>query len=227
MVEHVSHVVGGEVAGLCPEVQENGIGFPAAEGSYSSFIHPGDEESGGSPGAEAVGNDTVRRDVRDVLDQGGGSSECGGDIARSDIMGGARGIEVTVQWAVGWCLVMAEVKDTALGRLDWAESVVAGAAVAKGLASCCILLVGVGETDVSPSLHVVRRALGGGSPLDGGTAEGGVSKVEWFAASPVSGWGEGILSRSAKEAEPDGSEVGDGFRAWPVWVCLEDCGEGS
>ena len=184
-------------------------------------------ESGGSPGAEAVGDDAVGRDVRNVLDRGGGGSECGGDVARSDITGGARGIEVTVQWAVGWCLVMAEVKDTALGRPDWAESVVTRAAMAKGLASCCILLVGVGETDISPSLHVIRRTLGGGSPLDGGTAEGGVSKAEWFAVSPVSGWGEGVLSRMAKEVEPDGSEVSDGFRARPVWVCLEDCGEGS
>jgi hypothetical protein len=87
-----------------------------------------------------------------------------------------------VQWAVGGCLVMPEVKDMVLGRPDWAESVVPGAAVAKGLTSCCILLVGVGETDVSPALHVIRRALGGGSPLDGRTAEGGVSKAKWFAA---------------------------------------------
>jgi hypothetical protein len=93
-----------------------------------------------------------------VLDRGGGGSECSGDVARGDVVGVARGIEVTVQWAVGWCVVFAKVKDTALGRPDWAESVVAGAAVAKGLASCCILLVGVGETDVSPVLHVIQRA---------------------------------------------------------------------
>jgi hypothetical protein len=155
VVEHVSSVVGGEVAGLCPEVQENGIGFPAAEGWYSSFVHSRDEESGGAPGAEAVGDDAVGRDVRDVLDRGGGGSECSGDVARGDVVGIARGIEVTVQWAVGWCVVLAKVKDTALGRPDWAESVVARAAVAKGLALCCILLVGVGETDVSPFLHVI------------------------------------------------------------------------
>jgi hypothetical protein len=115
---------------------------------------------------------------------------------------------------------MAEVQGTALGRPDWAESVVAGAAVAKGLASGCILLVGVGETNVSPCLHVIRRALGGGSPLDGGTAEGGVAKAEWLAASPVGGWREGVLSRPAEEVEANGSEVCDGFRAWSVWVCL-------
>ena len=70
-------------------------------------------------------------------------------------MGIAHVIEVMVQRAVGWCVVLAEVKDTALGRPDWAETVVTRAAMAKGLASCSILLVGVGETDVSPSLHVI------------------------------------------------------------------------
>ena len=75
MVEHVASVVGSEVAGLCPEVQENGIGFPAAQGSDGRFVHPRDEESCGSPGAEAVGDDAVGRDVREVLDRGGGSAK--------------------------------------------------------------------------------------------------------------------------------------------------------
>jgi hypothetical protein len=96
VVEHVSSIVGGEVAGLCSEIQENGIGFPAAEGSDSGFVHPRDEESGGAPGAEAVGDDAVGRDVRDVLDRGGGGSECSCDVARGDVAGGARDIEVTV-----------------------------------------------------------------------------------------------------------------------------------
>jgi hypothetical protein len=96
VVEHVSSVVGSEVARLCPEVQEDGIGFPAAEGSYSSFVHSRDEESGGSPGAEAIGDDAIGRDVRDVLDRGGGGSECSCDVARGDVAGGARDIEVTV-----------------------------------------------------------------------------------------------------------------------------------
>ena len=40
MVEHVASVIGSEVASLCPEVQEDGIGFPAAKRSNGSFIHP-------------------------------------------------------------------------------------------------------------------------------------------------------------------------------------------
>ena len=81
------------------------------------------------------------------------------------------------------------MEDSAFRRVDWAESVVARAAVAKGFAAGCILLVGVGETDVSPHLHVIRRAFGGRSSLDGGTAEGGIPKTERFAAASVGGWG--------------------------------------
>ena len=106
---------------------------------------------------------------------------------------------------------MAEVKDTALGCLDGAESVVTGAAVAEGFAACSILLVGVGETDVSPALHVIRRALSSGSSLDGRTAEGGVLQAKGLAAPSVGCWGEGVLTRSAKEVEADGCKVDDGL----------------
>ena len=40
VVEHVASVGGREGAGLSPEVQEDGIGFPAAKRSNGSFIHP-------------------------------------------------------------------------------------------------------------------------------------------------------------------------------------------
>ena len=178
------------------------------------------------PGAEAVGGDAVGRNVREMLDRGGSGAEFGGDGAGGDVVGNARSVEVAGQGALGWYVVLAEVKDTALGGSDGAESVIAGAAVAKGLASCGILLVGVGETDISPTLHVMRRALGGGSPLDGGIAEGGVSKAERFATAAVGGGGEGVLARSAKEVEPDGGEVSDGFGPWPVGVSPEEGGEG-
>jgi hypothetical protein len=159
MVKHVLGVVGGEGAGLRSEVEEDGIRFPAAQGSDGRFVHTGDEEGGGAAGVEAVGHDALRGDVGDVLDRGGGNAESGSDVAGGDSMGCARGIEVMVQWAVGWCVVLAEVKDTALSGSDWAEAVVAGAAMAEGLATCGVLLVGVGEINISPALHVIRRAL--------------------------------------------------------------------
>jgi hypothetical protein len=142
-------------------------------------------------------------------------------------VGVAGGIVVAVQRAVRRGVVLAKVKDPALGRPDRAESGVAGAAVANGFAACSILLVGVGETDVSPCLHVIRRALGGGCPLDGRAAEGGVLEAKRFTTSPVGGWGEGVFAGSAKEVEPDGGEGGDGVGARSVWVCLEQGGESA
>ena len=73
-----------------------------------------------SPGAEAVGGDSVGRNVREMLDRGGGGSEFSGDVAGGDVVGIARSVEVTVQRAVGWYVVLAEVKDTALGSADGA-----------------------------------------------------------------------------------------------------------
>jgi hypothetical protein len=55
VVEHVASVGGREGAGLSPEAQEDGIGFPAAQGTDGRFVHARDKESGHSPGAEAVG----------------------------------------------------------------------------------------------------------------------------------------------------------------------------
>ena len=131
-----------------------------------------------------------------------------------------------VQRAVRRRVVLAEVEHPALGGPDGAEGGVAGEAVAKGLAVGSILLVGVGETDISPGLHVIRRALGSRRPLDGGTAEGGVAKAERVAAATVGGWGEGVLARPAKEVEAEGGEVGDGVRSATIRVEGERGGEG-
>jgi hypothetical protein len=227
MVEHMAGIVGCEGAGLGPKIQENGIGFPAAEGADSSLVDAGDEESGGAAGAEAVGDDPAGGDVRDVFDRSGGCSEGRGDVAGGDVVRGARdSVEVAVQGAVRQRVVAAEVEDPTLGCADGAESGVARAAVAKGFAAGGILLVGVGETDVSPHLHVIRRALGGRSALDGGAAEGGVPKAERFAAAAIGGRGEGVLPRPAKKVETDGGKVGDGLRSVTVGVELEGGGEG-
>ena len=128
-----------------------------------------------------------------MLDSGGGGAEGSGDVAGGDVVGLAAGIEVAVQRAVWRRQVVSEVEDSALGRVDGAESGVARAAVSEGFAAGCVLLVSVGETNVSPSLHVMRRAVGGRSPLDGGAAEGGIAEAERCAAAAVGGGGEGIF----------------------------------
>jgi hypothetical protein len=101
-------------------------------------------------------------------------------------------------------------------------------AVAKGLATThCVLLVGVGETNISPHLYVIQRVFSGWSPLDGSTAEGGVPEAEGLASTLVGGWGgEGTLARPAEEVESDGGEVSNGLQLVLVGVLLEVSGEG-
>ena len=50
-----------------------------------------------------------------------------------------------------------------------------------------VLLVGVSEGDVYPSLHVIQGTLCSGSTLDVSIAKGGVTEVEGLAASMVRG----------------------------------------
>ena len=50
-----------------------------------------------------------------------------------------------------------------------------------------ILLVGVSEGDVDPSLHIIQEILHSGSALDVSVAKGGVTEAEGLAASTVRG----------------------------------------
>ena len=100
MVEHVSGVVCCESAGLSAKVQEDGIGFPAAQGADGGLIDAGYEKGGGSPGLEAVGDDSVRRNVSDVLYGGSCCPESSGDVAHGDVMGPVPFVKVAVQGTV-------------------------------------------------------------------------------------------------------------------------------
>ena len=51
VVQHVSRIGGREGAGLGAEVQEDGVGLPAPQGTDGGFIHAGDEEGSGTTGA--------------------------------------------------------------------------------------------------------------------------------------------------------------------------------
>lgn len=225
VVQHVSRIGGREGAGLGAEVQEDGVGLPPPQGTDGGFIHAGDEEGSGAPRAKAVRDDAVGGDVGDVLDGGSSLSEGGGDVAGGDVMGNAHSVEVAVERAVGGGVVLAEVEDPSLCCPDRAEGGVTGEAVSKGLAAGGILLVSVGETNMSPGLHVMRRALSGGCPLGGGTAKGGVAKAEGLAPASVGGGGEGVFARSAKEIKAEDGEVGNGMR--PALVGVEGEGRGE
>ena len=57
----------------------------------------GYEQGGGTAGAEAVGLNLVRRDVGDVLDGGGGSSQFMGDFSGGEEAGSGVVVIVSVE----------------------------------------------------------------------------------------------------------------------------------
>ena len=74
-----------------------------------------------------------------------------------------------------------------LASMDGAEDRVPRKPMSKCFPMGGILLVGVSEADVDPSLHVIRGTLHGRSAMDVSIAEGGVAKAEGLTASTVRG----------------------------------------
>jgi hypothetical protein len=175
------------------------------------LVDTGDEQGGGTTGAEAVGLDLVGRDVGDVLDSGGGSSQGMGDFGGGDGAGSGVVVVVGVQWSCRGGSMFAKVEDASLASTDRAEDRVPGEAVAECFPTGGVLLVSVSEGDVYPSSHVIRGTLRGGSALDVSMAEGGVAEAERLAASTVGGGREGVLARAAEEEKAKDAEVHDGF----------------
>ena len=149
------------------------------------------------PRACAVGGDAGWRDVGDVFDIGGGSTEFRCEHGSGDLVRGTGWVEVGVQRCVRRGRVLLEVQDSALAGTNGAEGVITGESVSEGFAACGILLVSVGKGDVNPCLHIIRGTLGGASVLDGGTAEGDITQSEGGAASSFGGRGESVLTWSA------------------------------
>ena len=86
MVEHGTRVVGCEAARLGVEVEKDGIRFPVTEGTDGSLVDTGNEKGHGATGSEAVGFNTVWRDVSDVVDGGSSVVQFKGDITSSVVM---------------------------------------------------------------------------------------------------------------------------------------------
>ena len=90
-----------------------------------------------------------------------------------------------------------------------------------------ILLVGVSEGDVYPSLHVIQGTLHSRSMLDVSIAKGGVAEAEGLIASMVRGGREGVLTWVAEEEEAKDTEVHDGFGLAGFRVILQALGHGA
>ena len=121
MVEHGTGVVGGEAARLGAEVEKDGIGLPVAESADGSLVNTRDEKGGGSTRVEAVGFNTVRRNVGDVVDSGGHAAKFEGDFAGGDVMRMVGGVVVAIQGAVNGGMMLEKMLDTSLDGADGAE----------------------------------------------------------------------------------------------------------
>ena len=110
------------LACLGTEVQEDGIGLPVAQGLDGSLVDTRDEEGCCSPGSQAVGFDTGRGDVCDVLNISGGCMEFGGDVRSGDLEWLVSRYVVGVQRTIGWCIAVAlQVLYVELSGMDGAQ----------------------------------------------------------------------------------------------------------
>ena len=101
MFKHGAGIGRGKAAQLGPEIKEDGVRLPVAEGTNGSLVNAGDEEGSGAPRPEAVGFNAFRGDVGDMVDSGGSVMEFGSDVVGGDVVGPASGVVVAVQGSVG------------------------------------------------------------------------------------------------------------------------------
>ena len=104
------------------EVKEDSIGFPMAKSANGHFVDAGDKEGGGTPRAEAVGFDAVRRNVGEMEDGSGGTAQFKRDIARGDIIGSIGQIIVAVEGASQTRIVLTKVQSTTMSGQHRAEN---------------------------------------------------------------------------------------------------------
>ena len=165
MLEHCTGVVGNEAAGLGPKIEEDSIRFPVAKGADRSLVNTRDEESGSTTRVEAVSFDAIRRDVSDVIDGASSVLEFNSNVAGCDVMEVMQRVVVVIDGAIRRGVVLAEMVHMLLYGADGAKGVVAGETMAQGFPLSGVLLIGVGEGDEGPLLHVIPRVFTGGDVL--------------------------------------------------------------
>jgi hypothetical protein len=124
-------------------------------------------------------------------------------------MGVIGGVIVMVERAGRSCIILAEVVDMASNGPGGAEKVITREAMAEGLHTSGVLLIGVGKGNISPLLHIIPRAVTSGDALGRRATEGDVVEMEWLATSPFSSGGESIFPGTAEEVEGEDGQVED------------------
>ena len=126
MSKHVLGVASGETAGLDSEVQEDGIGFPPAQCPDGCLVNTGDKQGCCASRAEAVGFDSVRRNVGNVLDSSSSGSQFVGDFGGGDVARSGVAVIVSVEWSLGRGSMVMKMEDASLAGTDGAEDRVPG-----------------------------------------------------------------------------------------------------
>ena len=117
--------------------------------------------------------------------------------------------------------MLAKMLHMVLDGSDRAEGGITEEAMVEGFPANGVLLIGVGEGNVGPLLHVIPRTVTGWDALDKQTAESCVIEMEGLALAMVSGGGEGIFPRAAEEVEGEGAQVRDSLGPWTIGVMGE------
>ena len=126
MSKHVLGIASSETAGLGSEVQEDGIGFPLAQCPDGCLVNTGDKQGGCTSRVEAIGFNSVRKNVGDVLDSGGSGSQFMGDFGGGDVARSGVAVIVSVEWSLRRGSMVAKMEDASLASMDGAEDRVPG-----------------------------------------------------------------------------------------------------
>jgi hypothetical protein len=194
---------------LSAEVKEDGVRFPAANSANRRLVDARDKEGGGTPGAEAVGFDTVRGDVGDVENGGGRTAQFGRDVARSDVVGVIGGVEVAVEGACRTRVMFSKVENTTASGQYGAKDEIPREAMAECLPTSGVLLVGVGKGHIGSLLHVIQRTVISGGTLDERAAEGGIHETKRVTTAPISSRRESVFPRATEEVKGEHTKIKD------------------
>ena len=121
MSKHVLGVASSETAGLGSEVQEDGIRFPLAQCPDGCLVNTRDKQGCCASRVEAVGFNSVRRTVGNVLDSGGSGLEFVGDLGGGDVARSGVAVIVGVEWSLWRGSMVAMMEDALLASMDGAE----------------------------------------------------------------------------------------------------------
>jgi len=149
--------------GLDAEVDEHGIGFPAAEQFDGVLVDVGAEQRGGAARAEAAGAEQGRINASDVAKIGGTGAKGGGHEVVADVVPGVV-VVIGVQRGLGRGAMEPLMGGDAGESADRAQERVGGRALCDLFAADAVLLVSEGQAGMGQAgrFDVIQERVGSG-----------------------------------------------------------------